>query len=126
MNLNLSPTLRTILGVLGVFLVTLIPAGATIGIPVAVLTVLGCVAATLGYFGFIPPQVGGTQQGVVSPTLVEPPAADVVEETPPAPELTETGVRKHSIADGPAVPPSDEPPVGAPAVPAQIDYKPKF
>jgi hypothetical protein len=30
-----------------------------------------------GSLGLVPPQTGGTQQGVVNPSITEPPAADV-------------------------------------------------
>ena len=76
-TLNLSPTVRSILTIVGVVLATVIPVLATAGVPLVVTAVLGAVVAAFGYLGLVPPQVGGTQQGVVSPTVVEPPDADV-------------------------------------------------
>lgn len=78
-TLNLSPTARTVLTILGVILATVIPVLATAGVPVIVTAVMGAIVAAFGYLGLVPPQVGGTQQGVMSPAVVEPPEADVVD-----------------------------------------------
>jgi uncharacterized membrane protein len=70
---NLSPTLRWILaGVLGA-------ATAAVSIladgfqPLDVLLILIALGSALG---LVPPQTGGTQQGVVNPSLTEPPRVD--------------------------------------------------
>jgi hypothetical protein len=71
---NLSPALRAI-------------AGALVAAGTAALTVLADDAFTVadgiivalafvGTFAVVPPQVGGTQQGVVNPSLTEPPRID--------------------------------------------------
>jgi uncharacterized membrane protein len=71
---NLSPTLRWILaGVLGA-------ATAAVSIladgfqPMDVLLIL---IALGGSLGLVPPQVGGTQNGLANPSISEPPAADI-------------------------------------------------
>jgi hypothetical protein len=77
-TLNLSPTVRSGLTIVGVVLAFVIPVLATAGVPVIVLGLGGAIVAAFGYLGLIPPQTGGTQQGVVAPTVVEPPQADIV------------------------------------------------
>jgi hypothetical protein len=72
--MNLSPTLRWLLaGLLGA-------ATAAVSIladgfqPLDALLIL---IALGGSLGLVPPQTGGTQNGVVNPSISEPPAADV-------------------------------------------------
>jgi uncharacterized membrane protein len=71
---NLSPTLRWLLaGLLG---------AATAAVSVLTdgfqpLDVLLILIALGGSLGLVPPQTGGTQNGVVNPSISEPPAADV-------------------------------------------------
>jgi hypothetical protein len=76
--MNLSPTARWVLGgvaagvaAFGALLPTLSGVPDWVGVAVAVL------AAVFGALGIIPPQVGGTQQGVANPSITEPPEADV-------------------------------------------------
>jgi hypothetical protein len=85
--MNLNPTLRWLLGgvaagvaALGALLPTLSDVPTWVGVVVAV---LGAVFAALN---IVPPQVGGTQQGVVNPSITEPPPADV------APRAGEAGL----------------------------------
>ncbi len=78
-NLNLSPSVRTALIIIGTIVGALIPVLATAGVPVVVTAILGAVVTALVGLGIIPPQTGGTQVGVTSPALTEPPAADIVE-----------------------------------------------
>jgi hypothetical protein len=77
--MNLSPTARSIatavLAALGAIAVAL----PTLGAPVWVAVILGAILVAGGSLGLVPPQTGGTQVGLSSPTIVEPPAADVVE-----------------------------------------------
>jgi hypothetical protein len=84
--MQLSPTARWILGAVAV-------AVSTFGALIATDTVLaaelprwvGVALAVAGpVLGFLlaPPQLGGTQQGLVNPALSEPPAADVAPERP--------------------------------------------
>jgi hypothetical protein len=126
--MQLSPTLRTVLTFLAATLGALIPVGATIGIPLVALVVMGAFVAGLAAIGIIPPQTGGTQVGVVSPAIGVPPAidtepvtaerdaaapldfADVEEEPDPPIELAARDVvRQHSLADGPAINPDRQP-----------------
>lgn len=76
-TLNLSPAVRSVLVVIGVILGAVIPVLVTLGVPVAVTVVAGAVLTALIGLGIVPPQTGGTQVGVTSPAIVEPPAADV-------------------------------------------------
>ena len=89
--MNLSPAVRTALTALVAALGVLAVALPTLGAPLWVGVIIGALTAACAALGIVPPQVGGTQQGVVSPTVVEPPKADVVEQptepftVPPAP-----------------------------------------
>jgi uncharacterized membrane protein len=79
---NLSPTLRWLLaGLLGAATaaVTILADGFQ---PLDVLLIL---IALGGSLGLVPPQTGGTQNGVVNPSITEPPAADINER--PAPDV---------------------------------------
>jgi hypothetical protein len=76
--MNLSPNVRALLTALVAALAVVAVALPTLGAPVWVGIVLGALSAGFGALGIVPPQVGGTQAGVVNPTVVEPPAADVV------------------------------------------------
>jgi hypothetical protein len=73
---NLNPTVRWLLaGLLG---------GATAAVSILAdgfqaLDVLLIGIALGGALGLVPPQTGGTQEGVVSPSVTEPPAADITE-----------------------------------------------
>jgi hypothetical protein len=74
---NLSPTARWLLtglaagiGAFGAILPTLSDVPTWVGVAVAV------TGATLAGLGIVPPAVGGTQQGVVNPSLTEPPRID--------------------------------------------------
>lgn len=80
--MQLSPTVRAVLTVVGIFVGALAVILPTLGLPVWIGAILGAVTATLGYLGIVPPQVGGQQVGIANPTIVEPPAADVVEQPP--------------------------------------------
>lgn len=78
--MNLSPTARALLtavasgvAAFGALLPTLGDTPTWVGVAVAV---VGAVFAALG---LVPPQVGGTQQGVVNPSVTEPPAAKIDE-----------------------------------------------
>ena len=73
---NLSPTLRWLLA--GFF------GAATAAVAILAdgfqpLDALLIVIALGGALGLVPPQVGGTQEGVVNPSVTEPPAADINE-----------------------------------------------
>lgn len=76
MPVNLSPTLRWLLaGLVG---------AATAAVSILAdgfqsLDVLLILIALGSALGLVPPQTGGTQVGIASPSIVEPPAADVVE-----------------------------------------------
>jgi Na+-translocating ferredoxin:NAD+ oxidoreductase RnfD subunit len=81
--MNLSPTARWLLGGLAVAVTTfggLVAADEALAasLPAWVgylVIVLGAVLAFL----LAPPQLGGTQQGLVNPSITEPPAADIQE-----------------------------------------------
>lgn len=80
--MNLSPTWRTVLTAVasGVAALGGLLAAGTIGdapewLGVAV-AVLGAVFAALGV---VPPQVGGTQQGVANPTVVDVPPSENIQ-----------------------------------------------
>lgn len=78
--MNLSPAARAVLTAVlagltafGAVLPTLSNVPTWVGVLIAV------VSASFGALGIIPPQVGGTQQGVTNPSLTEPPDAAVRE-----------------------------------------------
>ena len=78
--MNLSPTVRWLLTALATAVTTfggLIAAGEVTDLPSWVGIALAVVSAVLGTLNVVPPQVGGTQQGVVNPSITEPPRADV-------------------------------------------------
>lgn len=77
--MELSPTVRTALTVLSAMLAALAVALPTLGAPVWVAVIVGVVTTGLAALGIVPPQVGGTQQGVVNPSVTEPPAAAIDE-----------------------------------------------
>jgi hypothetical protein len=83
----LSPTVRTILTVIAAIVAALAVAIPTLGAPVWVGVLLGVVTTGLAALGIVPPQTGGTQQGVASPTVVDDGTARVVQApiTPPDP-----------------------------------------
>ena len=74
--MNLSPTLRWLLGGVAAVVVAL-SAYDPFGLPQWAQGVLSLTAVLFAALGIVPPQVGGTQQGVVNPSITEPPAADV-------------------------------------------------
>lgn len=76
--MNLSPTARAVLTALLVALGSVAVALPTLGAPLWVGVVIGALTAAGASLGLVPPQVGGTQVGLANPTVVEPPAADVV------------------------------------------------
>lgn len=76
-TLNLSPTVRSILVVVGVILGAVVPVLVTAGVPVIVTAVAGAVVTALVGLGIVPPQTGGTQVGVVTPAVAVPPPAEV-------------------------------------------------
>lgn len=78
--MQLSPTARALLTALVAGLAVVAVALPTLGAPVWVGVILGALSAAFGALGIVPPQTGGTQVGVTSPTVVEPPVANV--ETP--------------------------------------------
>lgn len=72
--MNLSPFVRWLVaGLLGAATaaVTILADGFQ---PLDVLLILIALGSALG---LVPPQVGGTQQGVVNPSVTEPPPSDV-------------------------------------------------
>lgn len=73
--MNLSPTVRWLLGGVGA-VVAFLAAYDPFGLPAWAQGVIACLFVLLGSLGLIPPQVGGTQQGVMSPSIAEPPPAD--------------------------------------------------
>lgn len=78
--MNLSPTVRTILTVLSAAVTTLgglIAAGEVTDLPSWVGIVVAVLSGMFGALNIVPPQTGGTQQGLASPSISEPPAADV-------------------------------------------------
>lgn len=79
--MQLSPTLRWLLGGLSAAITTfggLVAADQILAssLPAWVGVALSVAGAVLAFL-LVPPQVGGTQQGIVNPSVVEPPAADV-------------------------------------------------
>jgi Na+-translocating ferredoxin:NAD+ oxidoreductase RnfD subunit len=79
--MNLSPKLRALLGVLSVAVTTfggLIATDQVLAssLPSWVGVVISVLGAVLAYL-LAPSALGGTQQGLVNPSLTEPPAADV-------------------------------------------------
>jgi hypothetical protein len=77
---NLSPTVRWLLTALAAGVTTfggLIAAGEVTDLPSWVGILVAVLSAVLGSLNLVPPQVGGTQQGLVNPSITEPPAADV-------------------------------------------------
>ena len=70
--MNLSPSLRAVLtGAAAV--VTFLAASDPFGLPPIVQGVIAVLAVLFGALGLVPPQTGGTQRGVVSPSLSVPP-----------------------------------------------------
>ena len=82
--MQLSPTVRTALTAIAAMLAALAVALPTLGAPLWVGIAVGVVTAGLGALGIVPPQVGGTQQGIVNPSVTKPPAA-AIDEQPHAP-----------------------------------------
>lgn len=74
--MNLNPTVRAVLTALVAGLAVVAVALPTLGAPLWVGIVIGAVVAACGALGIVPPQTGGTQQGLVSPSLTTPPAID--------------------------------------------------
>lgn len=74
--MNLNPTVRWLLA--GLF------GAATAAVAILAdgfqpLDALLILIALGGALGLVPPQTGGTQQGIVSPSVTEPPPADIDE-----------------------------------------------
>ena len=74
--MNLSPTLRWLLGGVAA-VVAALAAYDPFGLPSWAQGVIGLLSVLFAALGIVPPQVGGTQQGVVNPSVTEPPEADV-------------------------------------------------
>jgi hypothetical protein len=77
---NLSPTVRSLLTVLSAIVTTLgglIAAGQITDLPPWVGITLAVISSVLGALNIVPPQVGGTQNGLANPSISEPPAADI-------------------------------------------------
>lgn len=82
--MNLSPTVRSIMTAVAAALAALAVVLPTLGAPVWVAAIIGVVLVTFGALGIVPPQTGGTQQGVVSPAVVDvPPSENIVTAEPP-------------------------------------------
>lgn len=82
--MTLSPTVRAVLTVVVVALTAFSAALPSFtDVPGWVGVAIASVLAGLGALGLVPPQTGGTQVGVASPTVVEPPAAKVEEAAAP-------------------------------------------
>lgn len=78
--MNLSPTVRTVLTIIAIVAGAVVTGLGVEGtIPPAVTIGLNAFNLVLGYLGVVPPQVGGTQKGVVSPSVTEPPGARIDE-----------------------------------------------
>jgi threonine/homoserine efflux transporter RhtA len=74
---NLNPTVRWLLTALSAGVTTLgglIAAGEITNLPEWVGITVAVVSSVLGVLTVVPPQSGGTQQGVLSPSLTEPPS----------------------------------------------------
>lgn len=75
----LSPTVRTVLTVVAVVVTALAVALPTLGAPVWAAVVVGIISSSLGALGIVPPQAGGVQVGLTSPTVVgQKPPTDTV------------------------------------------------
>ena len=77
--MNLNPTLRWLLTGLAAAVTALgglIAAGTITDLPSWVGVVVSVLSATLAALNIVPPQTGGTQQGVVNPAVTEPPAME--------------------------------------------------
>ena len=68
-TLNLSPSVRSAVLVFGVVVAAVIPILVTAGIPLVVTSIAGAVVAALIGLGLVPPQVSGTQVGVIEPSV---------------------------------------------------------
>lgn len=81
--MNLSPAVRAVLTAVAAGVSALGALLAADELAASVPSWVGIVVAVLGAvftgLGIVPPQVGGTQQGIVNPSLTEPPPADVDE-----------------------------------------------
>lgn len=76
--MNLSPTLRWLLGGVAA-VVAFLAAFDPFGMSHTAQGIVACAAVLFAALGIVPPQVGGTQSGVVNPSVVEPPDADIKE-----------------------------------------------
>jgi hypothetical protein len=77
---NLSPTVRWVLTGLAAGVTALgglVAAGTITDLPEWVGITVAILGAIFSALGLVPPQTGGTQQGVVQPSITEPPPADV-------------------------------------------------
>jgi hypothetical protein len=78
--MQLSPTVRWLLTGVAAGVTAfggLIASGVLLDLPSWVGVLVAVLGAVFSGLGLVPPQVGGTQQGVVNPSVSEPPAADV-------------------------------------------------
>lgn len=76
-GLKLSPAVRTVLTIVAIVsaaVVTGLTAEGTI--PGELAVAINAFNAVLGYLGIVPPQVGGTQHGVVDPAVKDVPPSD--------------------------------------------------
>ena len=84
--MQLSPTARAVLTAIVAALAVVAVALPTLGAPLWVGVILGAVTAGFGALGIVPPQTGGTQVGVKSPAVIEPPVAAVEHNASPLTE----------------------------------------
>lgn len=81
--MTFSPKLRSTLTAIVAVLATVAALLPTFTeVPPVVGSVIAGILAVAAALGIVPPQTGGTQVGVKSPSIVEPPQADVVEQPP--------------------------------------------
>lgn len=78
--MNISPSLRTALTAVVAMLAAIAVVLPTLGAPVWVAAIIGALLAGAAAVGIIPPQTGGTQVGVASPSLTTPPAVQTPDE----------------------------------------------
>ena len=66
--MNLSPTVRSLLGVAAA-VVAFLAASDPFGLPPWAQGVVAVASVAFAAAGIVPPQVGGTQQGVIDPSV---------------------------------------------------------
>jgi hypothetical protein len=82
----LSPTVRWVLTALAAGVAAfggLVASGELTDLPEWVGVLVAVLSAVFGALNVVPPQVGGTQQGLANPGITEPPAADINERPEP-------------------------------------------